>query len=427
MFKYYLKLSLLNIKRAPTLYALVLVTLAIGLGAFIANIAMINIMGSDPIPQKSDQLFHVSMNTWTDGKPLREPFDILRYDDAMAIKDSGVATRTAITYYGTLYTKAEESKSLSRHRSTLRATTGDFFAMMDAPFKYGGSFSNDSANEVVLSHKHNNLLFAGENSVGKYIDIQDQLFKVIGVLDNWRVRPRFYHPLSGVFEGVEDIFLPLESALDANIYNQVQTVSSDDHNTMKEVRGRQVYFLQTWVELNSKQQVEGMQSWMDSYSQTLRDAGQHPNDIINRLHNVNEWLEEQQVMDNRIIAFGIATFLFLIVCLFNASSLLLARYESGRFETALKRALGVSKAQLIAQGLVESLIVGLSSGMAALGLSWVFLEVSKYFISDLNNIAEVEIDTMAIGMGIAIIISVLCMLYPLLMSSNKRISTVLKG
>lgn len=427
MLYYYLKLSLLNIRRAPTLYGLVLLTLAIGLGAFIANVAMINIMGQDPIPGKSHRLFHVSMNTWEGDSPGREPFDIMRYEDAKAILDANVSSRTAVTYFSIIYPRSGDAPSLTRYRSTMRSTTLDFFTMMQAPFRFGGGFSDNSANEVVLSQRLNETLFAGENSVGRSVDIQDQLLTVVGVLEDWPMRIRFYHPQSGVFDGTEDIFLPLETALNMNIYNQVQTSSSDFYDSMSDTRSRNVYFLQTWVELLTPQEQTAMQRWLDSYAQNLKDTDRHPNDILNELHNVNEWMEVQQVVDTRIVAFGIASFLFLVVCLFNASSLLLARYESGQFETALKRALGVSRNQLIAQGLVESVLVGLTSGLAALLLSWLFLQISKYFVSDLDSIAHIEGTTVLYGIAIALLTAIACMFYPLLAASRKSISGVLKG
>lgn len=427
MFHYYFKLSLLNIKRAPTLYGLVLLTLAIGLGAFIANIAMINTMASDPIPSKSDRLFHVSMNTWPEGTPHTQPFAITRYADSAAILESDVPVRTSVSYQGIAYPKAAQSKSLTRYRSTLRATTGDFFDMFNAPFKYGNGFSSESANEVVLSASMNEQLFGKESSIGKSVDIQDKLYTVVGVLDRWRVRPRFYHPQSGRFDGTEDIYMPLDVALDANIYNTVQTVSSDNYESMAETRNGSVYYLQTWVELASPADRPAMQQWLDDYTGQLRDAGQHPNDILNELHDVNEWLEHEEVVDNRILAFAIATALFLVVCLFNASSLLLARYESNQFETGLKRALGVSRKQLFAQGMVESVIVGLLAGLASMLLSWLFLQIAKQFLSDFTNIAVIEMDTVFIGLAIALITSIVCMAYPLIQAGRHSISSVLKG
>lgn len=427
MFAYYLKLSVFNIRRSPTLYGLVLLTLAIGLGAFIANIAMINTMASDPIPSKSDRLFHVSMNTWPAGTPHTQPFAITRYADSKAILDADVPVRTSVSYQGVAYPRAAESKSLTRFRSTLRATSGDFFEMFNAPFKFGGGFSSEHANDIVLSASMNEQLFAGENSVGQSVDIQDVLYTVVGVLDDWRVRPRFYHPQSGAFSGTEDLYIPLEVALDANIYNTVQTVSSDNYDDMAATREASVYFLQTWVELSSASEREAMQQWLDDYTETLREAGQHPNDILNELHDVNEWLEHEEVVDSRILAFAIATALFLIVCLFNASSLLLARYESNQFETGLKRALGVSQKQLFAQGLVESLIVGVLAGLASIALSWLFLQIAKQFLSNLTNIAVIELNTVVIGLAIAIVTSIVCMAYPLVQAGRQSISSVLKG
>jgi putative ABC transport system permease protein len=74
MLSYNLKLALQNFKRAPSLYFLVLLTLSIGVGLLCANLALVSSMTGDPIPEKSDKLFHVSMNTWPNDQPQENPF-----------------------------------------------------------------------------------------------------------------------------------------------------------------------------------------------------------------------------------------------------------------------------------------------------------------------------------------------------------------
>jgi putative ABC transport system permease protein len=427
MLKYYFKLSLYNLKRAPVLYTLVIITLAIGVGAFVANLAMIKTMASDPIPSKSGQLFHVSMNTYP-ANQNQQPLDVTRYTDAKAIMDSGIPTKTAITYRTSAYTRVADSPSLTRYASEIRATTKDFFLMMNAPFLFGQGFSDDRAQEVVLSFKLNNTLFNGQNSVGKTIEVGGGLYKVAGVLEKWDLRPMFYHVANGLeFQGTESIFAPLETALDANWFAEVRSTSTDNWDSMGETRTANTYYLQTWVQLDTVDQAQKMQDFLDNFSQKLKDQGQHPNPIINHLDDVNQWLTTNQVVDKRVLAFAIATGLFLAVCIFNASSLLLARYSSANFETGLKRALGASKKQIMHQGLVEGLVAGALAGLLSLALSWLFLRISTQLLPDLATIAVLDGKILLCGFAIALFTTLLSALYPLFRAGQTSISAELKG
>ena len=74
MFNYYLKLSVRNLIRNRLFFILMISTLAIGVGVFLANIAIIKTMSSDPIPHKSDRIFNVSLNVWTGDNRRRDAY-----------------------------------------------------------------------------------------------------------------------------------------------------------------------------------------------------------------------------------------------------------------------------------------------------------------------------------------------------------------
>ena len=57
---------------------------------------------------------------------------------------------------------------------------------------------------IVISHKENQILFGGGNSVGRNIQWNNQQFRVIGVLEEWSPQPKFYDLNNGPFDVAED-------------------------------------------------------------------------------------------------------------------------------------------------------------------------------------------------------------------------------
>ena len=64
MLAYYLKLGLLSIRRNPLMTALMVAAIAVGIGASMSIITVNYVMSGNPIPHKSDQLFHVQLDSW---------------------------------------------------------------------------------------------------------------------------------------------------------------------------------------------------------------------------------------------------------------------------------------------------------------------------------------------------------------------------
>jgi putative ABC transport system permease protein len=427
MLSYNLKLAMHSFRRAPSLYFLVLLTLSVGVGLLCANLALVSSMAGDPIPEKSDQLFHVSMNTWPNDQPQSEPFHILRYREAMKISESDIPKNSAVFYASGVYARDSESESLKRFDSSVRATTPGFFPLTKAPFAHGNGFAKSSGMEVVIGSVLNQKIFAGTNSVGKTLELDGELLTIVGVLKPWSLRPLFYHATEGrAFNLTDDIYVPLETAIDLGWSIHARSSSTVSYKGVEFTRDRDVFYLQAWVELEDKTKLQAFQRYLDNYSQILKDAGEHPLDINNQLRDVNAWLLEQNIVDQKVLAFTLASVLFLCVCVFNASSLLLSRFHSTKFEVGLRRAIGASNKNILNQGLTESVLLGLLAGVASLLLSWLFLKLSITFLPDLENIAVLEPKLLLLGILLALVTSVSSALYPLYRANRYTISAELK-
>ena len=427
MLSYNLKLALYSFRRAPSLYLLVILTLAIGVGLLCANLALVNSMASDPIPHKSQQLFHVSMNAWPDKEPEAEPFHLLRYREAKTIATSDIPKHSAVFYSSGVYARDAESDSLTRFDSSVRATTPGFFPLTDAPFAYGSGFEKSTGMEVVIGSVLNQKIFAGTNSIGKTLELDGELLTIVGVLKPWNLRPLFYHATEGrAFNLTDDLYVPLETAIDLGWSIHAKMSTTVGYKGIEFSRDRDVFYLQAWVELDNFAKQQEFQNYLDNYSQALKDAGEHPLAIRNELHDVNQWLLDLQIVDQKVLAFTLASVLFLCVCVFNASSLLLSRFHAAKFEVGLRRAIGASNKHMLKQGLTESALLGVIAGIVSLLLSWIFLKLSTEFLPDLANIAVLEPELLLLGMLLAFLTSIASALYPLYRANRYSISNELK-
>lgn len=427
MFKYYLKLSFRNLIRNRLFFILMISTLAVGVGVFLANIAIIKSMSSDPIPYKSERVFNVSLNIWSLDNPDAELIEVMRYNDAMHILKNDIATNTMVHYQSKVYTRDINAKSLTRHQAVVRATTPGFFPLTDAPFAFGGAWQQDYAKQIVIGDTFNQQVFGGGNSVGKILEIDGKPFEIVGVLKPWNLKPAFYKAaFEQAFEPTDDIYAPIETAMDNEWAIDLRNMSTDRINSVSDNRGKNGFFIQAFVQLDTLEQKNLMQQYLNNYSQHSKAQGEYLRANENRLLDVNEWLTHQKVVDERMLAFALASSLFLAVCIFNASSLLLARYHSARFETGLRRAVGARMKDVFYQGVVESMLIGLCCAVLTLLFGWLFLQISMTLFPALKQTSDIDIALLLMGIAIALITSFISMLYPLIRSCRTSLSTTLK-
>ena len=200
MFNYYLRLALNSMRRTPVLTSLMVLALGLGIGAFMTTFTVYYLMSGDPIPHKSSTLYAVQLDNWDPNDPptesARDVEPQITYRDGQNLMTADTpATRQAQMYATNAVVVPEGDEP--PFNEGIRATYHAFFEMFDVPFLYGGpwqrSQDDDHASVVVLGRKLNDRLFAGENSVGRSIQLDDNFFKIVGVIDDWQPMPRFYH------------------------------------------------------------------------------------------------------------------------------------------------------------------------------------------------------------------------------------------
>ena len=382
MFGYYLKLALRSLKRNKVLTVLMVLTIAVGIGTAMTTLTIFRLLSADPLPHKSAQIFYPQLDLSPEPPhPQRRPLDMLDYRSAMDLWQSGRAKRQAIVNTSTIRVQAETSRP---QMHSMLATTADFFPMFEVPLRYGQAWSASEdearARVAVISADLNRSVFGGGNSVGKTLLVRGQAVRVIGVLDDWRPSPRFYNLAGGNFsEGKtasfydrpEAVFMPFSAALEVNDRNFTQFTCRG----LPEVPGRLVdsscVWLQLWVELEGKAEVDAYRQFLASYAEQQKAAGRIGQADNTRLFDLNGWLAYNHAVPADV---GLQLWLalgFLLLCLFNTVGLLLARFMRKSAEYGVRRALGATRGDIVRQCLAEAGIIGLLGG--ALGFALVLL------------------------------------------------------
>jgi putative ABC transport system permease protein len=381
MLGYYVRLALKSFARNPGITALMVLAIALGIAVCVMTLTVYHAMSGNPIWWKNDRLYAVTMDNWDPNRPYslrtKDAPPELNWRDSRYLFRSGVPERKVLMYStdGVISGGAVPAKHIST-----RITTADFFAMFEAPFLYGNGWSA-AADEpaqplIVLSREQNDKLFGGVNSVGRTLRWNDHEFRVVGVLDDWFPRPRFYDLNGGAFSPPDAAYIPFGWGPDLELLNNEETDcwGAEKIDNFKAFQGSECIWLQMWVELPNAASRERMQSFLDGYWAEQRKAGRFQRPRDNRLTNVSGWLRDHRVVDtdNRVLV-GLA-FAFLGVCLINTVGLLLAKFLNGAAITGVRRALGASRRQVFIQHLVEVGMVSvlgavLGLGLAALGLA----------------------------------------------------------
>lgn len=427
MFHYYLKLALLSIKRTPVLSLLMVIAIAMGIGASMTTITVNYLMSADPIPHKSKQLFHVQLDNWDPNQAYNdegEPPIQLTWIDAVNLMAQKKALRqSAISQSsGVIELPGQDVKPF---RASIRLNYSDMFAMFDMPFLYGTPWAADAEknNEqvLVLSKELNTRVFGGENSVGKTLRIGGNNFRVAGVLDDWHPVPLFYDVNMGAFVEPDQVYMPF------NLRAPLALPLAGAHICWKPANSEDLMgFLrsecvtnQMWVELPQEQDRLAYQDFLANYVNQQKALGRFPRPLNNQLLNVMQWLENQQVVTDDAQIMLWLSFMFLFVCLLNTLALLLSKFTGKSGEIGLRRAVGASKGDLFLQYLIETACIGLAGGLLGLALAFLGLQGVKALYGEFaNKLVSLDLNMVLLAMLLSLLTSVLAGLYPIWRACN---------
>ena len=422
MFKYNVKLAIRSMRRNPIMTALMVAAIAVGIGVSMTTLTMYYLMSSNPIPEKSEVLFAITLDSWDPLRPFDEDYPEraphqLTYHDAERLLALGAGKRQTAMFESSLIIEPLEKDALP-FEAGARVTTSDFFAMFNVPFMYGSAWdkSTDTGTErvVVLARSLNERLFGGEDSVGNRLTMNGNEFQVAGVIDTWEPTPRFYDPINGAFQEVNDMFIPysLTRAMEMPSNGSDWGWKSEEINSFDQWLNSESAWIQYFVELDSARDRNEYVAHLDAYVSEQKRLGRFERPMNNSIFNVTEWMEYHEIIatDTKVMV-GLS-FMFLLVCLLSTIALLLTKFVGKKSEISLRRALGASRRVIFNQQIVEVAVIGFTGGVIGLVLAVAGLEGIKLLYESPPGLARLDWVMTFAAICIAILSGVLAGLYP---------------
>lgn len=425
MFLYYLRLSLLSYKRNPVLSTLMVLAVAIGVGAYMIIFTLNYFMGGDPIPHKSNQLYHVQFDYGDPALPDFEPPPQLTYLDASALLSATTEYRRTASskFVAVLEPPGDEVRPFYVNG---RGNSGDFFQMFDIPFKFGGGWSREADDNnqqvVVLSSELNDRLFGGADSVGQTILMDGLVFTISGVLDRWSPAPKFYDVNNGAFEPMEEAYIPWSLIVSQEMRRAGSTNcwKAIDGNSFQDFLNAECAWIQFWVELTTPSSQQQYKDFINNYVAEQKQLGRMQLPVEQRLYDVNEWMlyNEVQPQETRILS-ALAAML-MAVCLLNTVGLLLAKFLGKSSEIGVRLALGANKRSLFVQHVIEAGVIGAIGGILGLVVAALGLEGIKVMLGDLmvTDWMQLNLTVTFLTIALAIVSTIVAGLYPVWRACN---------
>ncbi|MGH8126002.1 MAG: ABC transporter permease [Rhodanobacteraceae bacterium] len=410
--------------RSKALTALVIALLAFGVSACMVSYAVFRATTSDPIPSRSSSLYVPQIDNFGPSPYGNEPSTTLSYTDAIALWKARKASRQTLLY-PTKWQVESDNQSIPAMSMGGDAVTADFFSMFDVPFRFGSGWTANGdaqhAAVAVISQRLNEKVFGGNNSVGQEIRLDGKIFRIVGVVDAWNPKPRFFDIASlGALDSFDDtgnIYIPFTRAIDmqkATQYDSCPSYSEDlgISNWDKYLHSECVW-IDVWVELATPADVRRYREYLYNYAEEQQRIGRFSWPPNVRLRNLMEWMAYEHVTPKASSLSMLVSAGFLLVVLVNVVGLMLARFMRRAPEIGIRRALGASRAAIYRQFLTEAAAVGIAGGVFGVVLTLLGLwGIGALFEPTIARLVHPDASLMALTVLLAITATVVSALYP---------------
>ncbi|MEO7073472.1 MAG: ABC transporter permease, partial [Rhodanobacter sp.] len=96
MFSYYLDLALRSLRRNKVLTVLMVVAIAVGIGASMTTLTVMHLLSGDPLPGRSGRIYFPQLSPDPTRPDAREPSAVMDYHSAIDLWSAHRADRQAL-------------------------------------------------------------------------------------------------------------------------------------------------------------------------------------------------------------------------------------------------------------------------------------------------------------------------------------------
>jgi len=378
MFSYNLQLALRSLKQRVQLTILMILAISIGIGLLITVQTMAYQNEKMPLAHKADSIYFVQADNRELGADpiVSQPRMIyLTHRDARNLMTGDTPAKAHTTVWKTDIILNSLDQNIRPFRSRTAVTNHSFFSMFDVPFLYGSPWDNESDNNgapvIVLTKESNELLFGGENSVGKQLRVNDLSVTVVGVLNDWDLGRRFYDESYSTSRH-DTAFISDTFAINNNIMRneRLSCLPQDSSkrgiyrtNDVQGLINSECSFVRLWAQIDSASKAAEYEGYLEQYVMTQKSLGRFPREMNNYVTSLYTMVTLANELRGGRDPLKYIAPLFFFVCLLNAIGLLLAKFMRKSNEVSLRRALGASKSTLMGQYLLEVMLIGFMGGI----------------------------------------------------------------
>ena len=376
-----LRYALRSLLKQPGFAAVVVLTLALGIGASTAIFSVVNAVLLRPLPFPNSDRLQVIWGNYRALNIQRLPAKAAEYED--------YAKQTQVFDSVAAYANHRFNMSSGTEPERIRGAyvSANLFPMLEAQASIGRVFTAAEQRErvVVLSDGFWQRRFAGDRGViGQSITLDNESYRVIGVMP---ATFQFPHASFAAFRGGEpaDVWLPL-------------------NYTGEQVTGRRgPYFLNVLGRLSPGVTLDHARSHMNALAGAFErelHGYRGPNGENGGWHITVTPLQEEIVGSSRraLLVLMFAVGLLLLIACANVANLLLMRSTKRQKELAIRTALGANRWKIVRQLLVEGFVLAtFAAALALVFVNWGIDLLAALGPSVLPRTQEVTIDARVFG------------------------------
>jgi predicted permease len=335
-----------QMRRSPGFATVVVLTLALGIGATTAIFTLVYSTLVRPLPFPEDERIIAIHDARLQGQSTGGLMSLARFYDVRARNRSFESM--GFFYFGQSTLMADTKLPVSVRKAR---TDAGFFQVLGVRAALGRTYDahDDQPHmpeAVVLSYAAWQKLFGGDpGTINRQVSIDQRAMIIVGVM------PRSFDSPSGV-----------------DLWDSAQFERPDWNGD----RGEGARYINVFARLKPGVTLAMAQGDLDRIGEQLRR--EHPDsDGVWRFRS--ETLRENRYGSMRpaLLVLTIASALLLVIACINVANLLLSRATARQREVALRRALGASAGRMTMQFLTESLVLGLAGGGVGVAAAWMLV------------------------------------------------------